>query len=68
MAKKGQIFQQYTKEFKLTAVKAYVEGSSSYKVVSDKVTTFSVKGSDSRKPTCLDNACCSKKIKCLTEK
>jgi transposase-like protein len=35
MAKKGQIFQHYTKEFKLTAVKAYLEGSSSYKVVAD---------------------------------
>jgi transposase len=25
MAKKGQVFQQYTEEFKLAAVKAYVE-------------------------------------------
>lgn len=37
MAKKGQIFQQYTEEFKLAAVKTYVEGSSSYKVVADKL-------------------------------
>ncbi len=26
MAKKGQIFQQYTEEFKLAAVQAYIEG------------------------------------------
>lgn len=37
MAKKGQIFQIYTEEFKLEAVKAYVEGSSSYKVVAEQL-------------------------------
>jgi transposase-like protein len=37
MAKRGQKFQQYSEEFKLTAVKAYVEGSSSYKVVADSL-------------------------------
>jgi transposase len=31
MAKKGQVFQQYTEEFKITAVKEYIEGSTSYK-------------------------------------
>ncbi|WP_223869116.1 transposase [Paenibacillus polymyxa] len=36
MAKKGQIFQTYTEEFKLNAVRAYVEGSSSYKVVAER--------------------------------
>jgi transposase len=36
MAKKGQTFQQYTEDFKLTAIKAYLEGSTSYKVVSEK--------------------------------
>lgn len=36
MAKKGQIFQTYTEEFKLKAVRAYVEGSSSYKVVAER--------------------------------
>ncbi|MNC50925.1 Transposase [compost metagenome] len=33
MAKKGQTFNTYTEEFKLKAVKAYLEGSASYKVV-----------------------------------
>jgi transposase len=37
MAKKGQTFQQYTEDFKLTAIKAYLEGSTSYKVVSEKM-------------------------------
>lgn len=36
MAKKGQIFQTYTQEFKLNAVRAYFEGSSSYKVVAER--------------------------------
>jgi transposase len=36
MAKKGQIFQSYTEEFKLAAVKAYLEGSSSYKVIAEQ--------------------------------
>ncbi|WP_339208066.1 transposase [Paenibacillus sp. FSL K6-3182] len=33
MAKKGQIFQTYIEEFKLKAVRAYLESSSRYKVV-----------------------------------
>ncbi|OAB39813.1 transposase [Paenibacillus glacialis] len=37
MAKKGQVFQQYTDEFKLGAVKAYIEGSLSYKVVANQL-------------------------------
>ena len=37
MAKKGQMFQQYTEEFKLAAVKEYMEGSWSYKVVAEKL-------------------------------
>lgn len=37
MATKGQQFQQYTEEFKLAAVKEYVEGSMSYKVVAEKL-------------------------------
>ncbi|MBP1155799.1 transposase [Paenibacillus sp. PvR148] len=37
MAKKGQMFQQYTEEFKLAAVKAYIEGSASYKAVAEKL-------------------------------
>ncbi|MBP1153871.1 transposase [Paenibacillus sp. PvR052] len=37
MAKKGQIFQTYTEEFKIAAVKAYIEGSSSYKAVADQM-------------------------------
>lgn len=37
MAKKGQVFQQYTNEFKLEAVKDYIEGSSSYEVVAKKL-------------------------------
>ncbi|MBM7568760.1 transposase-like protein [Paenibacillus sacheonensis] len=36
MAKEGQTFQSYTDEFKLKAVKAYVEGSASYKVISEQ--------------------------------
>lgn len=35
MATKGQQFQQYTEEFKLAAVKEYVEGAMSYKVVAE---------------------------------
>jgi transposase-like protein len=35
MATKGQRFQQYTEEFKLAAVKEYVEGAMSYKVVAE---------------------------------
>lgn len=37
MAKKGQTFQQYTEDFKLAAIKAYLEGSTSYKLVSEKM-------------------------------
>ena len=36
MAKKGQTFQMYTEEFKLKAVRAYIEGSASYKVVAEQ--------------------------------
>ncbi|NHN34958.1 transposase [Paenibacillus agricola] len=36
MAKKGQTFQTYTEEFKLRVVRAYLEGSSSYKVVAEQ--------------------------------
>ncbi|MBP1153523.1 MULTISPECIES: hypothetical protein [unclassified Paenibacillus] len=46
MAKKGQIFQTYTEEFKLAAV-TYMEGSSSYKAVADLMKIrklFTVKG------------------------
>lgn len=37
MAKKGQTFQQYTEDFKLAAIKAYLEESTSYKLVSEKM-------------------------------
>ena len=37
MAKKGQVFKQYTDEFKVEAVKAYVEGSESYKIVANRL-------------------------------
>jgi transposase len=37
MAKKGQVFQQYTEEFKIAAVKEYIEGSTSYKAVAEKL-------------------------------
>jgi transposase-like protein len=37
MAKKGQTFNQYTEEFKLAAVKEYMKGSSSYKIVAEKL-------------------------------
>ncbi|MBN3523688.1 IS3 family transposase [Paenibacillus apiarius] len=37
MARKGQVFQQYTEEFKLAAVKAYLEGKASYKTVAEKL-------------------------------
>ncbi|WP_407945121.1 transposase [Paenibacillus glycinis] len=36
MAKKGQTFQTYSEEFKLKAVRAYVEGSASYKVIAER--------------------------------
>jgi len=36
MAKKGQTFQTYTEEFKIKAVRSYLEGSSSYKVVAER--------------------------------
>lgn len=36
MSKKGQTFETYTEEFKMKAVSAYVEGSSSYKVVAGR--------------------------------
>jgi transposase len=37
MAKKGQTFKQYTEEFKLAAIREYVEGSSSYKMIAEKL-------------------------------
>jgi transposase len=37
MAKKGQTFNQYAEEFKLAAVKEYMEGSDSYKSVAGKL-------------------------------
>jgi transposase len=37
MAKKGQVFQQYAEEFKVTAVKAYLGGTASYKTVAEKM-------------------------------
>jgi transposase len=37
MAKKGQTFNQYTEEFKLAAVQEYLKGSSSYKLVAEKL-------------------------------
>jgi transposase len=37
MAKKGQRFKQYTEEFKLAAVQEYMKGSSSYKMVAEKL-------------------------------
>jgi transposase len=37
MAKKGQTFKQYTDEFKLAAVQEYMKGSSSYKMVAEKL-------------------------------
>jgi len=37
MAKKGQVFQSYTDEFKLQAVRTYLEGYSSYKVVAEQL-------------------------------
>ena len=36
MAKKGQVFQKYTEELKIAAVKEYIEGSSSHKEVAEK--------------------------------
>lgn len=37
MAKKGQVFQSYTDEFKLRAVQCYLEGSTSYQALADKL-------------------------------
>ncbi|KOP68235.1 transposase [Bacillus sp. FJAT-18019] len=37
MAKKGQVFQTYTEEFKLRAVQSYLGGSTSYQVLADKL-------------------------------
>jgi transposase len=37
MAKKGQTFNQYTEEFKLAALQDYVQGTSSYKTVAEKL-------------------------------
>jgi len=35
MARKGQVFQQYTEDFKRAAVREYLEGSTSYNVVAE---------------------------------
>ncbi|AIQ56996.1 transposase [Paenibacillus borealis] len=35
MARKGQVFQQYTEDFKMAAVREYLEGSASYNVVAE---------------------------------
>jgi transposase-like protein len=35
MARKGQVFQQYTEDFKLAAVREYLNGSASYNVVAE---------------------------------
>jgi len=37
MAKKGQLFKQYTEEFKLAAVQEYMKGSSIYQKVAEKL-------------------------------
>ncbi|AOZ91522.1 transposase [Paenibacillus crassostreae] len=37
MAKKGQVFQQYTNEFKEVAVKEYLKGLASFKVVAENL-------------------------------
>ncbi|OBZ07997.1 transposase [Bacillus sp. FJAT-27264] len=37
MAKKGQIFQAYTEEFKMKAIQTYLTGSESYKVVAGRL-------------------------------
>lgn len=37
MAKKGQAFRTYTEEFKLEAVRAYLEGCSSYKRIAEQL-------------------------------
>jgi transposase len=37
MARKGQVFQAYMEDFKVAAIKAYLEGSVSYKVVAEKL-------------------------------
>jgi transposase-like protein len=37
MAKKGQRFQQYTEEFKETAVQTYLEGVASYRTVAEEM-------------------------------
>lgn len=37
MAKKGQVYQSYTEEFKVEAVQAYLTGVESYKVVAERM-------------------------------
>lgn len=37
MAKKGQVFDKYSEEFKLSAVRHYLEGAASYKVVAEQL-------------------------------
>lgn len=37
MAKKGQVFEKYSEEFKLSAVRHYLEGVASYKVVAGQL-------------------------------
>lgn len=37
MAKKGQVFQSYTEEFKRKAVETYLTGAGSYQVVAERL-------------------------------
>lgn len=37
MAKKGHVFEQYSEEFKFAAVRQYLEGAASYKVVAEQL-------------------------------
>lgn len=37
MAKKGQVFQTYTEEFKMKAIQTYLDGIESYKVVAGRL-------------------------------
>ncbi|MFY0331126.1 transposase, partial [Bacillus sp. YIM B13410] len=37
MARKGQQFQHYSKEFKMKAVKMYEEGNKSYQLLSEEL-------------------------------
>lgn len=37
MAKKGQVFQSYSEEFKVEAIQTYLKGVESYKVVAERL-------------------------------